>query len=234
MKRLESHREKKIKRNIFLIIVIIFLLIYFIFSYGIKILLGTSAFIANISNRNKPESSIVKKEDFFGSIDVVDIPTATNSSKIVISGQTVNYDKVEFYLDDKKVDEIAVVDSFDKEIDNLQEGDNEIFLLAKSSKSSSTQKTTKYHVLLKKEGPKLEITEPKDGSKTSNEELKISGKTDKEVIVEINNLPIVVNVLGEFQTSLKLQSGENKILITAQDIAGNIESKTITVTYEKD
>jgi len=33
---------------------------------------------------------------------------------------------------------------------------------------------------------------------------------------------------------LKLKEGENKIFIKAQDVAGNIEEKTLTVVYEKD
>ncbi len=234
MKRLESHRQKTIKRNLFFVVVIFILLIYFIFTYGIKILLATSAFIANTFSKNKNENYSIKKDDFYGTVDIDLIPDATNSASILISGRASNYDTVQVYLNDKKVEEREVSDNFNIEINNLTEGENVVYLIAKSTKDKSTKKSDNYTVIYKKDKPNLEITSPKNDEKTNKDEIKVVGKTDKEVIIEINNMPVVVNTLGEFQNSVKLQSGENKIIITAQDIAGNIETKEIKVIYEKD
>lgn len=197
-------------------------------------LLATSAFIGNVFNKNKTENYSIKKDDFYGTVDIDSIPDATNSASIVFSGRVSNYDTVLVYLNDKKIDEKEVTDSFDIEIDNLIEGENTVYLIAESAKDKSTKKSESYTVVYKKEKPSLEITSPKDGDKTNKDEIKIVGKTDKEVIIEINSMPVVVNSLGEFQNSVKLQSGENKIVVTAQDIAGNIETKEIKVIYEKD
>lgn len=234
MKRLESHQRKSLNKNLFLISLALVILIIFIFTVGIKALLGSAVFISQLTKKGQSETLTSKKDDFFGNIDVTSIPSATNSSTITISGRVLNYDLVEFFLNDKKVDQIEVVDSFENNIDDLQDGDNEIYLIAKSKKNKSTEKTTNFSVFVKKQKPMLEISEPKDGAKTANDEIKIVGKTDKEVIIEINNQPVVVNVLGEFLSSVKLQTGENKIVITALDIAGNTETKEIKIIYEKD
>ena len=233
MRRLESHREKTIKKNIFFIVVVFVLLIYFIFAYGIKILLSTSVFISNMVNRNNKDNYSVSKEDFYGTIDIDSIPSATNSSSITLAGRISNYDLLQVYLNDEKVREEKSTDSFTVDIDNLKEGNNDIYIIAKSTKNKVSKKTTVYSVIYKKEKPKLEISSPKDGDKTSSDEIKIVGKTDKEVIIEINSMPVVVNTLGEFQSLVKLQPGENKIQITAQDVAGNTEIKELKIIFEK-
>ena len=80
----------------------------------------------------------------------------------------------------------------------------------------------------------MEITEPSDNFSTSNQEIKIKGSTDKETYVHINDLPVVVDANGNFETSIRLKDGDNQITATAQDIAGNTETKTLKVTYQKD
>ena len=60
------------------------------------------------------------------------------------------------------------------------------------------------------------------------------GETDKETYIKVNDLPVVVDAQGVFQTMVKLKEGENKIAIIAQDVAGNSEEKILILTYEKD
>lgn len=234
MKHFERHTRNTLNRNLYLIVIGLVLLIIFIFTIGIKALLGTAVFVSQLTKRNQPDLLSTKKDDFFGNIEITDIPTATNSSQIIVAGRVDNFDTIDFILNGNKVEQIDVIDSFEEEIGDLIEGNNEIYLLAKSKTSNKTKKTIKYQVFRISQKPNLEILEPIDNSKTTKEEIMINGKTDKEVIVEVNSLPIVVNPLGEFQTSVKLQSGENTILITAQDIAGNVETKQIKVIFEKD
>jgi len=234
MKRLETHQKRVLTRNLVLISLIFLIVLFFILTTGIKFLLNAAVFVSQLTNKNKPQITLTQKSNFFGDIDINDIPSATNSSSIIISGRLVNYDLVDFYLNSKKIKEVEAIDNFEQQIDDLINGNNEIYLVAKSKNNSSTKKTTTYQVIVKKEKPNLEITQPKDGETISTEEVKIIGKTDKEVIIDVNNFPVVVNALGEFQTSVKLNPGENKINISAQDIAGNMETKTLTLVYEKD
>jgi len=234
MRRLERHQKNILERNLLLAFAALILVVIFIFTVGIKALLGSAAFISRLMNKGQTETQSIKKQNFIGSIDVVSIPSATNSAKISISGRVLNYDTVVIFLNDEKIKEIKVKDSFDETIDDLEEGINQIYFLAKSKKTKTSEKTPVYTVLLKITTPPLEILEPKDNAKTNEQEIKLKGKTDKDTFVEVNHQPVVVNALGDFETLVKLNEGENKIIITAADIAGNVESKTITVVYEKD
>lgn len=234
MSRQERVQEKKIKNTIFLYVVILFILLYFIFTFGIKLLLNTSSFISGLF----PQPSIKpisKAEDSFNSIDIISIPDATNSAKIIVSGSSLNFETINFYLNSKKIKEInSVADTFNEEIGDLEKGDNYVYVRAVSSDKKTEKNTITYKVFYKSEKPKLEITEPLDNSTTNNQEIKIKGSTDKETYIHVNGLPIVVDANGGFETSVRLVDGDNQIVITAQDIAGNVETKNIKVTYQKD
>lgn len=212
----------------------LFLILYFIFTFGIKMLLNTSSFISGLF----PQPSIkplAKIEGSFSSIDISSIPQATNSATITVSGSTLNFDTLYFYLNGRKVKEIeSTSDIFSEEIGDLEKGENDVYIKAKSTDSKTEKNTITYKVYYKSEKPKLEITEPSDNSTTNNQEIKIKGSTDKETYIHINDLPVVVDANGNFETSVRLKDGENQIVANAQDIAGNIETKTLKVTYQKD
>jgi len=234
MGRLERVQEKKMKNTIALYVVILFIVLYFIFTFGIKLLLNTSSFISGLF----PQPSIkpiAKTEDSFNSIDISSIPQATNSAKIIVSGSILNFDILDFYLNAKKVKEIELSsDTFSEEIGDLEKGDNDVYIKAKSKDNKTEKNTITYKVFYKNDRPKLEISDPSDNSTTNNQEIKVKGNTDKETYIHINDLPVVVDANGSFETSVRLKDGDNQIVATAQDIAGNIETKTIKVTYQKD
>ena len=234
MGRLERVQEKKIKNTIILYIVILVLVLYFIFTFGIKLLLNSSSFIAGLFPQpsTKPLS---KTEDTFSSIDVNSIPQATNSARFIISGSILNFDILDFYINAKKVKEIeSFSDTFSEEIGDLEKGDNNVYVLAKSRNSKIEKNTITYKVFYKNEKPKLDISEPSDNLTTNNQEIKVKGSTDKETYVRVNDLPVVVDASGGFETTVRLKDGDNQIVITASDIAGNMETKSLKVTYQKD
>ena len=234
MRRLERVQEKELKNKIVVYLAVFILVVYFIFTYGIRLLLNTSSFISGLFPQPSPKP-LSKTEESFSSIDISSIPQATNSAKIIISGSTLNFDILDFYLNDKKVKEIkSSSDIFNEEIGDLEKGDNSIYIRARSEDNRTIKKTIIYKVFYKNEKPKLEITEPSDNFSTSNQEIKIKGSTDKETYVHINDLPVVVDANGNFETSIRLKDGDNQITATAQDIAGNTETKTLKVTYQKD
>jgi hypothetical protein len=235
MSRLEEHKKKLFYQKIWLYFGLIIFLIYFIFTYGFKLILNTSVWIANLnSKKNTPE--IIKNNNFFGRVDIDNILTATNSSSTIISFTVNNFDTTEIYLNGKKIKEINTnnQDSFTEEIFPLKKGSNEIYLLAKNKQYQKEKQSAIYQVFYKDEKPKLEVKEPLDNSKTHQSEIKISGETDKETFIKVNDYPVVVDAQNNFQTSLSLKPGENTIVITAQDEAGNIETKELRVIYEKE
>lgn len=226
---------KNISKTIYIYLFLIVLTVILIFTVGFKLILNSSIFIANFFN-NKKEVPFSKTTETYGSLTIDNIPVATNTPEIVVGGSVINYEKIQFYLNEKKVKEIKPYssDSFSETISDLKEGNNTIYLKAASIDTNFVKKSDPYNVFLKTTMPKLEITEPADGSVVSNQEITIKGQTDKEVFVKINDLPITVDVNGNFQTTTRLTEGENKLSITAEDIASNIESKILTITYQKE
>lgn len=235
MSRLQRHQQKQFTTKIVSLAIILFLVIYFIFSVGFRIILNISSFIANLTAR-KQTNQAAKSEDVYGSIDIDSIPTATNSSRIIVGGSVINLSTVEFYLNSEKVKEIKMnsSDSFSEEIGDLKKNQNTVYVKGKLKDSKQTKNSKEFSVLYKPDKPKLEIKEPSDKSKTSKQEIKIKGETDEETFIKINDLPVVVDANGNFEYTAKLKDGDNSFTVTAEDIAGNIETKTIAVTYQKE
>jgi hypothetical protein len=196
--------------------------------------LRSSGFVGTLGNKSDTQSS--QSENFFGTLDVDEMPSATNSAEFLVTGTVTNFDKVEFFVNDKKVQSGLVdsKDAFSKIVGSLEKGKNEVYVKALTSDSKHTKVSETFTIYYKNEKPLLEITEPGDNSRTNRPEIKIAGKTDKGVAVHINQSPVVVNSEGVFQQTVRLNEGENKITIDVEDDAGNTDQKILTVTYQKD
>ena len=239
MSRLKMYIQKKKREKIFILIFTVIIIFYLFFNYGISLLINSVLFFRNFQqtkNNSTTNKNHPNKNDLY-LLDIEDIPLATNSSRIVIKGSTFNLARLIFYLNKKKVAEKNLItdESFTQIIDNLiEETNNEILIKALNNENKIVKESKKYLVYYKKNKPKLQIFEPEEGKKVNQSSVIIKGKTDKETIIKINDYPIVVNALGEFEHEVTLNEGENKIKIQAQDLAGNYEEKTLTIIFEKE
>lgn len=68
--------------------------------------------------------------------------------------------------------------------------------------------------------PFLQVDQPSDQFNTSNPEVIISGKTDPEVKVNINEQEIAVDQSGKFSQAVKLSNNVNNIVISATSKSG--------------
>lgn len=237
MSRLQSHQQKEFAKKVTFSIVALIVFVILFFSFGLRFLINSSLFVGNILSGNKNEVKIENKDIFYGTLSVDTVPSATNSAKFVIAGTVDNFDLIEFYINGEKIKETSDITSennFSEEVGDLRKGENEVFIIARNEEMKKTKKSEIFDITYKDEKPTLEISSPADGSKVNNYEVKVVGTTDKETYIRINNLPIVTDADGGFQTLVRLNEGENKIEITAEDIAGNIEKKTLTVTYQNE
>lgn len=81
--------------------------------------------------------------------------------------------------------------------------------------------------------PNLLIIEPQNGIVTTEDIITISGKTDPEATVSINNEKIVLSGGGKFDFRWKLdQKGEQTVTIIAISKAGRTKSETRTIIYK--
>lgn len=233
MSRLERHQNKTFIQKMAIAIVLFIAFVIFFFSVGIKVLVSFTLFLNQLANSGGKQQTTEQKK-VFNTVAIDPIPSATNSANILFSGTALNFDSLEIYLNNEKLDEIDISDTFSGEVKGLEKGENTIYFIAKSSETKETKETDPYEVLYKNEKPKLDIQEPSDNSRTNKDDVKVSGQTDKETSIRINGQPIITDSEGKFTTMVRLKDGENKILIVAEDIVGNQEQKELKVTYSKD
>lgn len=80
--------------------------------------------------------------------------------------------------------------------------------------------------------PVLNVQTPKEGEVFSKDTILISGNTDKDAQVYINNQKISVDEKGNFQQEVLLNSGVNKLSIEAESKLGKRTKVTRTIQIE--
>jgi len=78
-------------------------------------------------------------------------------------------------------------------------------------------------------GLTLEITEPKANTTYNSPSIKVSGKTNANAEVYVNDIQTKADGVGNFSVNYNLDEGENLLTIVANDQAGNYAEKEITV-----
>ncbi|MFZ5933120.1 MAG: helix-turn-helix domain-containing protein [Patescibacteria group bacterium] len=68
--------------------------------------------------------------------------------------------------------------------------------------------------------PSLSVFEPKEGQTVSQRTLKVSGKTDSDATVKINNQPVILDADGNFSAEILVYEGTTEIEIRAKSRAG--------------
>lgn len=77
--------------------------------------------------------------------------------------------------------------------------------------------------------PKLKVNWPLVSS--TNQNIDISGITDSESTVRINQDLIIVDEDGSFQKKINLSQGENKITVESKSPSGKISTEEKTINY---
>lgn len=203
---------------------------------GFRLLINSAIFISGLINPESEEAAQEKQNDeFYGNLDLDEPPTATNSAQLIISGSVQDFEKVDIYINNTKAKSITVKgkSSFNEKVGTLKQGENSVYAIARTGTQHSKESDT-YTVFYKKEPLKLEIETPTADMKTTNQELTLKGVTDPGASLRVNGQPIVVDLAGEFESSLRLKEGENTLMFVATDAAGNTEEQELKVTYQKE
>jgi len=74
--------------------------------------------------------------------------------------------------------------------------------------------------------PNLQIEKPLEGEIIYSENVTVSGKTDPDAVVSVNNQKIVLSETGEFSTNITLPPGINTIII--ESTSKNSKKKSVT------
>ena len=236
MTRLDRIKSKRSKQQTFVMIVVAVVLGWFILTSGFSLLINSSVFVGGLLGGGRNEYDFGSSPKFYN-IEFDEIPSATNSAGLTVSGLAENLDEIKFYLNGSLTKKIKIDSDgkFSTVLTNYDQGSNELYAVGTNNKTNATKKTVTVSFFYKTAKPTIEITEPSDGHKTPRDEIKVAGKTNsnEEMTVRIQGSLSTIDSNGNFQSFVRLKEGENKIMIVVNDTAGNSEEKEITVFYEK-
>lgn len=232
--RLARRTQKQSKKQFYLFIGAIFLLIIFLYTLGPFLLTFLGG--ASYNLLHKKEQAINYKSIIQPPI-LDPIPAATPSASITITGRAF-YDQgtIEIYVNGNLSDKEPLSGKQDFEIKNvaLDQGDNLIKAKYVNKDSKESDFTDEFKVSYVKDQPKIDISSPSDGAKFSkgDQEIDILGTTSPaDNTVTVNGFRAIVQSDGSFTYRLKLHDGDNKIEVISQNIVGNKETKNLTVSY---
>lgn len=232
IERLAKREERVIVRRVISFSILTIILGIFLFTLGIPILGKFADFLEVIFKKDGEQAASVAKTPQPPTLD--ELPQATNSAKLAVSGFTSDGETVEIHLNGEKVGQVKVGErKFIYEDLVLKDGENKISAKAVVDDKQSDLATTKT-VVLDKEAPKLEIETPSEGQSFSgNNRIKVLGKTDRDAQVFANGFLASVDIEGKFEVLVPVAEGESTIEVKAQDLAGNTKVETRKVNFKK-
>ena len=232
IERLARHEERATVRRVVWLSIFSSALAIFIFTLGIP-LLGKFADLLDAFFSNKNNSSVQTTTPQPPSLD--DLPQATNSAAITISGFSSDAEKAFVFIDGNQVGEVKVEDSrFNFENFKLIEGENLISAKVKNSQEQTSDFSKTVQIIYDKEPPKLQIETPSEGETLyGNNRSRVSGTVDGDAQVFANGFLASINFDGKFEVFVPLAEGENTIEVKAVDLAGNVKTETRKVNFRK-
>jgi hypothetical protein len=232
--RLAKKEEIRNLRKIFLFGGLTAFLIFGIIFLGIPALTKIAFFFSEIKNSNNQG----EKTDILPPAPpkINSLPEATNQNIISISGFSEEGATIEIYINDSLVKKVISSKEGKFLADNvpLEEGKNEIYAVAIDQAGNIGQSSPKTSIIYDKNPPPLEIEKPKDGETFIGEKqrkITISGKTEPEAILTINDHLEVLDQNGNFSLTYSLLNGENTLKFIVYDKAENKTEKEIKVIF---
>ncbi len=149
----------------------------------------------------------------------------TNQNIITVAGAIPAGTRLKVNGQEAAVNEAS---QFEREI-ILQEGDNIIRLEAIDDVGNVASQEIIVH--RKTTPPTLELNVA-DNQIFQQSDVQIVGKTNSGATVLVGGQAVAVSPLGEFQTNVKLLTGENLLEVAAQDQAGNVTQRQYRLNYE--
>lgn len=228
--RLQRRNERLTQRqSYFLIIISVVILILFVV-FGFPAILNLAGTIANISGK---KISTTQNSAMAPATPRFSEPyEATKSATISLSGVADSGISVEIFRNNQSLGTtMANTDgSFSMDVD-LSRGNNQFTAEAISEGGQKSPISDPYTISFLSVPPKLDLKSPKDGDNLKDSPVTVSGNSDPDTTVTVNDHLAISNSDGSFSYALSLNNGDNKIKIIATDAAGNQNSKEITVKY---
>jgi hypothetical protein len=224
----------KSKRNFITLFLIFCFLFYAIISWVFPAIINGAGFVSNFFRPVKTQEKSIADNATIAP-PILSIPfEATNTAQIDIKGYATGATRVKIIIDGEIKDTVKVEgdDSFNSTGVSLNLGTNNIHALAIDILDKESLPSKSLSVVYDSEKPMLIINEPEDNKTFQGERrINVSGKTEADAFVYVNDSKVIVQSDGSFITSLSLNDGENTITIKSQDKASNTNEVRRSVTF---
>lgn len=234
--RLTRRSINKSKHSLYISIVGIVIIIFLAFNFGPILITSLGGFIDTVTGKGNQSTKISNNEDLEApTLDP--LSTATKESTINVSGRSYyNEGEIELIVNGEKRDEFELENSQDFTFEDVELSEGQNFIKARIVINGKRSEFSEEEVIsYSKDAPKLEISAPSDKQSFSkaDREIIISGTTDPENTVSVNDFIAIVDSSGNFSYTYKLENGENKLTIKATNAAGQETTKELTVSYSE-
>lgn len=226
---------KKGRRNFIITLLLIGFILFATLNWILPTFINGVGFVRDIVKPSQKVKSPLEGDPMLAA-PVLNIPyEATGSSEISISGYSTPNSKVKLFIDDEEVKETEVGDdgTFKFENISLSIGTNNIFAKTVDDKGKESLPSKTFKVIYDNDKPNLSINEPEDNKKIQGgvKSVKVSGKSEPDVKVFINDNQTVVDKEGNFSSEILINEGDNTISIKAMDLAKNTTEIQRKVNY---
>lgn len=213
-----------------LIFVAVILLLLFLSFTGIKLLPKLVNMLSNSKKVNTDKNDLISPPP-----PALNLPySATFSATINLEGQSEPESQV--YLtqnEDSKGNQKTMSNgSFVFSNVSLVDGNNSFRLVAMDPTGNQSPASQIYSVEYISKAPELNIESPQDNQTVTSKKLTVKGATAPQNKLSINGRWVIISNTGVFETTLNLNTGENKILFVITNRAGGETQKEITVNLE--
>lgn len=230
VERLARHEDQAVIKRVITLSVVTIALSVFMLTLGIPLLGKFADFLDVVfQNDNGGQNQTVPLAPMLD-----ELPAATNSAKLKITGFASEGKTVDIYINgDKKASTTIHGSKFEYENLELKVGENKISIKAVSDGRESDFSQVRI-VTYDREEPKLAIKSPTDGQTFyGNNRIRVEGTTDRDAQVFAGGFLASIDFEGNFEVFVPVNEGETEIEIKAVDTAGNTKIEKRKVNFRK-
>ena len=232
--RLRNYQDRKERRQIMLTLFGIVGILIFLAIFGVKLLVGFSLLVAKLRGAT-PTTQQTQALLLPPQLDP--LPYATYSAEIRVSGKVKGDVTILLYVNEEQTDKMKPKEDGTFQFSNVKmnDGANVISAKATDDKNNASDLSEVLTIQVKTNKPTLDVTAPSENDEITGEKqiTTVTGKSEPDNSVTINDRFVVVKSDGSFSYDLSLKEGEQTITIIAKDQAGNETKMERKVTYKK-
>lgn len=227
--RLQTLEEKRNVRKATLLGLGTILIVIAVIILGIPFLIRLAVFFGDLNSSQRP----VDKNDVIPPVPPqISLPyDATNSATQTISGSAEPGSTVFLTLNSDSAGDVVVADDGTFSISNirLDTGNNSISAVAVDQSGNQSASSETLQIFYSQKPPDLNIDSPADHQQISDKTVNVVGSTSAGARLSINDRLVIVGSDGKFSYQYNLNPGDNLLVLTATDKAGNQARKELTI-----